>query len=236
VEFSGRRERAELDALERVDAISAPTTGLLNALSERATWRLGTVIKNPTPIPADTWSASDADPDQILFIGRMDRLKGADIALNAFALARRERPSLKLWTVGPGEPLPATENVHFLGQLQLAELKRLRLSASLQLCTSRFESFSYAIAEAMALGMPVLSSHTFGSSALIRDGESGRIVRDEDQLPRAMLEMLNVETLHQLGRNARHSATQHLDPEAIAREMLDFYSSVEMSARARRYP
>src|SRR5260221_13319072 len=83
------------------------------------------------------------------------------------------------------------KRVHFFGLLPGSRIAELRLQSAFALVLSRFEAFSYTVAEAMAVGMPVLASDCFGPSELIRDGIDGRIVpvADISAAAAAMVEM-----------------------------------------------
>jgi glycosyltransferase involved in cell wall biosynthesis len=220
------RAKAELSAFWAVSAVTSPTEALLDAMSERgAHARLARVIPNPIPLPIQEWNVANTDPDQILFVGRVDHVKGVDLAIHAFTKALERRPALKLLIVGPGVPVEAPSGVQFMGRLSAEAIQKLRLQSCLYLCSSRFENFPYVIAEAMALGMPVLSSATFGAMALIQDGVTGRIVSRD--FADAMLNMLDDRSrLAEMGAAARKSVRDRLDPVLIAAESVSLYREI----------
>lgn len=229
------RIKAEDEAFRTVSAISSPTQQLLDeVLSRAALDTLARVIPNPIPLPDRKWHVSGADPDQILFVGRIDHVKGAELAIQSFARALQRRPSLKLLMVGPGDPVPAPPQVKFLGKLAPVAITELRLQSSLYVCASRFENFPYVIAEGMALGMPVLSTVTYGAQALIQDQITGRIT---NELAEAMIEMLSDRgRLAEMGAAARKSVANRLAPDLIARQSLALYRQVLVTANTRRGP
>lgn len=225
-----RRVEAEKKALGLVSAVTSPTQALLDAMSAQGgQFQDARVIPNPIPLPTAIWDIRKANPDQILFVGRVDHVKGADLAIDAFTKALKQRPSLKLLFVGPGEPVAAPPQVEFLGRMPPEAIQELRLQSSLYLCSSRFENFPYVIAEAMALGMPVLSSATFGAMALINDQVTGRVVTSD--LEGAILEMLDDHgRLAEMGAAARKSVRESLSPARVARESLQLYREVVKTA------
>jgi glycosyltransferase involved in cell wall biosynthesis len=106
------------------------------------------------------------------------------------------------------------------------EITKLRLRSSLAVVGSRFENFPYGIAEAMAVGMPVLTSATFGGSEMIRDGIDGRVVPIEnvDAMADAILVMMNDrDSLGAMGASAYQRAARWLDPDRIAGETVNLY-------------
>ena len=250
---SDLRERAEFAAFSKVQAVTAPTQRMLDVLARDhgldAT--ITRAIPNPMPVgPAENaWSVERADPDQILAVGRFDLLKGADVALRAFALALEERPSLKLVMAGPDPGLAnpngppthfehfvasglspeARAQVQFLGAQPPQRIAELRAESAFALVTSRFENFPYSIAEAMAVGMPVLSSDTFGGGEMIRSGMDGMLVPvdDVEGTAAAILQMLaSKDRLGAMGQSARTRVAEWLAPDRIAAETVSIYREV----------
>jgi glycosyltransferase involved in cell wall biosynthesis len=249
------REAAERSSFTRVQAVTAPTQLLLDALRDRlgVNPALAEAIPNPiAPAPADSlWTSHRADPDQILFVGRFDFLKGADVVLRAFARAFEQRPSLKLVMVGPdwglaNETGPPTHfdgfvareiapqvrpSIKFMGTQPPDRVADLRSSSAFTLVGSRFENFPYSISEAMAVGMPVLTTCTFGGGELVRDGHDGRVVPvgDAEEMANAMLEMsANTDRLAEMGRSARSRVEKWLSPERIATETAAHYDQAQL--------
>jgi len=234
-----RRETAEFASLRKVDAITSPSARLLDAVRHRYPKKLppAFVIPNPMPSPAETWRLDSADPEQILFVGRFDKRKGADIAIEAFAKARERRPSLKMVMVGPGEPwMDIPPSVTVLGALSGAEVTALRLQSSLALSTSRFENFPYSLAEAMAIGSPVLAADSFGVGEMIRDGIDGRLVpvADADATAEGIVEMLaDPSKLAKMGEAAALRVSEYMSPSRIASQTAELYADLCFSPAER---
>ena len=243
------REAAEVASFTTVQAVTAPTQALLDAVTDRYDVELPLARAIPNPISAAPsaarWCLEHANQDQILYVGRFDLLKGADIALRAFALALEKRPQLKLVMVGPDNGLDENgarvrfdefamrelssevrKRVKFLGAQPPASIVELRLGSAFSLLTSRFENFPYSLAEAMSVGMPVLSSDTFGAREMIRDGVDGRIVPagDAGATAEAMVALTeNASRLPAMGRAAQARVTDWLSPDRVARETVAVY-------------
>jgi glycosyltransferase involved in cell wall biosynthesis len=253
------REDAERRSFEKVQAISAPTQRLLDELIDR--YRLSPPIVRaiPNPIPlaprGAVWNLDQANPNQILFVGRFDLCKGADVLVRAFAHALQERPSLNLVMAGPdiGLPQPGLGIVHFsqfverevppdararirfLGLQPPERIAELRLQSAFSIVPSRFETFGYTIVEAMAVGMPVLASDTFGPGEIIRDRVDGRLmpIGDVDATASAMLAMASdPPVLAAMGRAAYDRVSEWLSPARIARETLSLYREVLVATEA----
>jgi glycosyltransferase involved in cell wall biosynthesis len=226
--YNREREAAEMASLNKLRAVTSPSAKLLEAIRNRYGVHLprAVVIPNPMPRAYDEWDIDRANLDQILFVGRLDRTKGADIAVAAFAKARERRPSLKMIMVGPGDPIEVPEGVTLAGNLTPKRITELRLESGLALSCARSETFSYAVAEAMAVGMPVLSTNTFGPSEIIRDGVDGRLVPVENPeiTTRVILEMLSDSAvLAQIGHAAAARVSEYMSPGRIASDAADLY-------------
>ena len=244
------RERAELRSFGQVTAVTCPSQRLLDAIIERYQLNLRSARAIPNPVPVvpagKAWNIGQANPHQILCVGRFDLRKGADIVVRAFDRAVQQLPSLKLLIAGPdrGVARPDGSLIHFdefvanevspearlrinfLGPQSAERIERLRLESGFAVVGSRFENFPYSIAEAMAAGMPVLASDSFGNTELVRDEVTGLIVPvgDIDAMARAMISMVSDPTaLSRMGRAAYARAADWLSPDRIARESVEIY-------------
>jgi glycosyltransferase involved in cell wall biosynthesis len=116
--------------------------------------------------------------------------------------------------------------IRFLGPQRPDRIAELRRQSGLALVASRFENFAYSIAEAMAVGMPVLASDSFGNGEMIRDGLDGRIVpiAHVGAMADAMVAMAgDPGRLAEMGRSAYERVSQWLSPERIALETVEVY-------------
>ncbi len=124
----------------------------------------------------------------ILFVGRMDPIKGLDVLLRAVALLK-ERPNLTLVVVGGSGSeeemrrcqvlvgtLGIEDRVQFRGSVPQEELPTYYSAASVLVIPSHYESFGLAAVEALACGTPVVGSMVGGLSTVIRDGDNGLLV------------------------------------------------------------
>jgi D-inositol-3-phosphate glycosyltransferase len=136
----------------------------------------------------------------VLFVGRLQRLKGPDVAIRAFGEAVRTRPDLLAEAVlvlvgGPSGPDPGTQverlrrlarragiadRVRFLPPVPHDDLGSLYAAADVVLMPSRSESFGLVALEAQASGVPVIASAVGGLRYVVADGESGYLVPPGD--------------------------------------------------------
>ncbi len=132
----------------------------------------------------------------VLFVGRLERLKGADVALRAFAAAARNHPDVRLLVLGGdshtrGESererlagiareLGIESRVSFLGSVPHRQLPDHYLAAEALLMPSYNESFGLVGLEAQACGCPVIAADVAGLASVVRDGVTGYLVSGHD--------------------------------------------------------
>ena len=234
-----KREAAEFASLCAVDAVTSPSAKLLEAVRARCDKEFSrtAVIPNPMPTATQRWSKGSADLDQVVFVGRFDKAKGADIAVEAFVEARKRRPLLKMVMIGPGKsPADVPSGVTVLGALPAERITELRLQSAVALSCSRSEAFSYVVAEAMALGMPVLATDTFGPSEIIRDRIDGRLspAGDAEGTAEALVEMLaDPSKLAEMGKAAALRVSDYMSPRRIASQTAELYADLCFSPAER---
>jgi glycosyltransferase involved in cell wall biosynthesis len=129
----------------------------------------------------------------LLLIGNDWKTKGLDTLLKAFALLT-DLP-LRMLVVGSDEPgfyrplvdqLALQDRVRF--EKPSMDVLSFYAAADLYVGPSLEDSFGLPILEAMACGLPVIASANAGASEMIRDGETGFILRDpQNQLELAPL-------------------------------------------------
>jgi D-inositol-3-phosphate glycosyltransferase len=151
----------------------------------------------------------------ILFVGRMDPIKGLDLLFRAVALLN-ERPDLRLVVVGGsgGEDemergqalvtkLGIERQVEFRGSVDQEDLPAYYQAADICVLPSHYESFGLVAIESLACGTPVIGSMVGGLPTVIRDGENGLLVPWRQ--PSEFAERINLLLRDQPGRAALSS-------------------------------
>lgn len=124
----------------------------------------------------------------LLFLSRLDRKKGLDMLLQAFAQVRQACPDAALVLAGSGEPayeawlreqaqaLGIAQDVMFTGFLS-GEQKRAALAdCDIFVLPSYSENFGVVIVEAMASGLPVVVSDQVGIAEEVAQAPAGLVV------------------------------------------------------------
>jgi len=108
----------------------------------------------------------------VLYVGRLEQIKGQDLLLEAWPLVQQKIPTARLWLVGEGCMRPFLEqsaknlqiasSVHFWGQLKTDQVAGFMAAADLFVLPSRSEAFGIVLLEAMSQGLPVVASNVGG--------------------------------------------------------------------------
>lgn len=203
----------------------------------------------PTGIELDAFARGDGarfrrehgiDPLRpvLVYVGRVAHEKNIGFLLEVTAQVRRDRPDVLLLIAGEGpaeEPLRRQaaalgieHNVRFVGYLDRnGPLQDCYRAGDLFMFASRTETQGLVLIEAMALGVPVVSTAVLGTRDVLRDGEGAAVV--PESVPAFAHKV--VDLLHdaprraELARWARHWA-RHWGAAALAGRMADFYGEV----------
>jgi D-inositol-3-phosphate glycosyltransferase len=129
----------------------------------------------------------------VIFVGRIEPLKGIDRLMKAIAYLKNGcRPRLLI--VGGGgnskheierlkrlaEELNIGDSVDFLGLMKQSELPILYSAADICVIPSYYESFGLVALESLACGTPVVATKVGGAENIIRHGQTGFLVDDNE--------------------------------------------------------
>jgi D-inositol-3-phosphate glycosyltransferase len=127
----------------------------------------------------------------ILFVGRIDRLKGIDKLIEALSYLRHI-PRLRLLVIGGGEHsqreieqlqklahnLEVQNSVDFLGLIKHEQLPYFYNAADACVVPSYYESFGLVALESLACGTPVVATDVGNHKNLIRQGGTGYVIEN----------------------------------------------------------
>jgi D-inositol-3-phosphate glycosyltransferase len=188
---------------------------------------------------------SDRAPT-LLFVGRLDPIKGIDLLLESVAAMHVPARLIVVGGNPDGDPeverlravavgLGLAGRVTFPGAVAQRDLPRYYRGADALVVTSRYESFGLAAVEALACGTPVVAAQVGGLPSIVCEGENGLLLRW--RCPGAFAEQLDMlledDALRaRLAARARPSV-ERFGWEHIGDEVRGVYQELTTAARAR---
>jgi len=208
----------------------------------------GKITVIPNGINPEDFKSSDVDNFRrkfglndspfILFIGRLNTIKGPDLLLNAFKKISEAFNDYRLVFAGPdggmlrelqekAEDMKIADRVHFTGYLGGEGKTSAYRAADLLAIPSRQEAMSIVVLEAGIMGTPVLLTDQCGFDEVERI-EGGRVVHASvEGLQNGLLEILkHPEKLKSMGANLKKHVIDNYTWEIIINKYIDLYRQV----------
>jgi glycosyltransferase involved in cell wall biosynthesis len=178
---------------------------------------------------------------RVLTVSRLIARKGLDTLIRALQRTPHDLLSLDIAGDGPdAEELKRlvrssglADRVRFHGFADRAALAKLHESADVFVLSSRSESCSMALLEAMAAGLPLVATSVGGNSEIVRDGYNGLLFKpqDDEALAAALRTLAGNPALRQrFGGASRSLAVQRFSWHAVARR----YEMIFLEATGQR--
>lgn len=153
-------------------------------------------------------------PGRVLFVGAVGLLKGCHYLAEAKRLLAKRNIPCEVRIVGPAargtDQHPLFSGPNYVGQVPRSDVRNEFLAADVFVLPSLCEGFALAHLEALACGIPVVTTPNCGS--IVRDGVDGRIVpiRNSAALASAISDIITNRTLRaQMSKNARARARDY---------------------------
>lgn len=187
-------------------------------------------VHNGVPEPPSLAQPENAIA-HIVFAGQLSERKGVDVLLES--LKALDTPDWRTTLAGGGDIEPfrreAGDKVTFAGWLSEEDVGALMASADIFVLPSRAENQPIAILEAMARGLPVVSTDVGAIPEQVVEGVTGLLVPPED--PRALTQALSRLIAHPSERQAMGAAGRQLylrrySIEACAAAFLSAYEGL----------
>ncbi len=160
------------------------------------------VVDTATFRPSVETRPFDARAPHVVIARNLEPIYGIDVGLEALAILRRELPGLRASIAGTGPERAALEAqagrlglgdcVRFTGRLDVAGMVALYQSADVVLNPVRADNTPNSVLEALACGVPVVSTNVGGVPYLVKDRETALLAPAESPagLAAAMLELV----------------------------------------------
>jgi glycosyltransferase involved in cell wall biosynthesis len=176
----------------------------------------------------------------LLFLSRLDPIKGLDLLLPAFTHVRQDQPDAALALAGRGAPdyetwlrarvqeLGLKGDVLFTGFLEGEQKLAVLADCDLFVLPSYSESFGVAAVEAMACGKPVVISNQVAIHREIAKADAGLVVPCQvEALAEALMHLAgDADLCRRLGTNGRRLAQERFSLEAMATRLAQVYTEV----------
>jgi phosphatidyl-myo-inositol alpha-mannosyltransferase len=216
--------------------------------SARDTWQRyfgGSMVVVPNGVAPEFFACPEplpgfrGDHPTLLFVGRLEPRKGLAYLVRAFLRLKPAYPRLRLLVVGRDDrrqrdkatalvPPRLRTDLVFVGAVPQADLPSYYASADVFCAPSLGgESFGIVLAEAMAVGLPVVCSDIGGYRDVVRDGQEGLLVppRDPEALAAAIGGLLdNPARRTAMGQAAAAAARRYAWP-VVAGEVAEVYQT-----------
>ncbi len=234
--------RIERKSLSYIDAVFVENDWMHQWMQERIPSQK--VIFAPPGIDETFFrpaSELNRENNYLLSVGRFgDSRKNVSLLFSAYARIRDEIPDAPpLVLAGKTPPkesawehaqsLGIRDSVEFRENVSSEELAELYRQASLFLLSSNEEGLGLVILEAMASGIPVVSTDCGGPSTLIKDGETGYLVpvKDDKALASPVTRLLqNAEERERMGMKGRERVERLFSQNAAGRRFIRTYQSL----------
>jgi glycosyltransferase involved in cell wall biosynthesis len=174
---------------------------------------------------------------QILAVGRLEKQKAFEVAIEAMALVRATAPRAHLSIAGDGNQrgmlterattLGLTDAVSLLGRRE--DVHELMLNADILVHPARWEGFGLVLLEAMRAGLPIVGTRVSAIPEVVADGTTGLLVppEDPDALARAIAELIRDPARRaRMGIAGYERLRKCFSPERMARGVAAVYEAV----------
>jgi len=184
----------------------------------------------PNGVDFDRFSLRElrATPHKAIFVGNLVPLKGVHVLLNALAKLKTKGVTIELSIIGDGiqrknleslsQSLGLNSQVTFMGEKKAIEVAELMCKHDFMIHPSFIESFGIVMVEALAAGLPVVSTFNGGAEDIITN-EVGILVKADDvnELVAGIMMLFN--------------RWHDFDPSSIRRYGLNLFSMESVATR-----
>lgn len=239
----------ELPLLQRAAAIHY-TSEQERLEAGRADSRISVLPSATVPLPVNLESVRGGDPKVIrklfpqignqrviLFLSRIDRKKGVELLLEAFATVAKSVFDVVLLIAGSGEAnylnflkdlaarLGIAERVIWAGFLEGPDKAAAFAVATVFVLPSYSENFGIAAAEALAAGAPTIIGEGVALAKAVIESDAGVVVKPQtNALAEALTALLSDEARRRLfSANGRRMIEEHFSPLGVGEQMRAVY-------------
>jgi glycosyltransferase involved in cell wall biosynthesis len=134
--------------------------------------------------------SNKTDMVRILFVGRLEERKGFDVLIKAIPIIMDKSPNVVVHICGEGDLMKDaktklnhfSKRVFFHGYQSRTRLDNFYSQCDIFVAPSRYESFGLIYLEAMHFGKAIVACNSGGTPEVVKDHETGILVKPEDHL------------------------------------------------------
>jgi glycosyltransferase involved in cell wall biosynthesis len=248
--FVERRTVELADAVAAVSRYSAERTLLALGVRSRTVHVVPNSVDDKTFYPAP----EEVDSNRVLFLGKLNRLKGVLVLADVMRLVFARYPAATLTVVGADQVEDGVSRtgqflagfapseharIRMLGRISHSDVAREVRQCGVLVIPSLSDMCPLAVLEAMSCGRPVVGSRRGGIPEILHDGRTG-LLADPDR-PETFVDALvkllaDPETAHAMGAEGRRMVLSHYTSEVIVDRLEEFYDSLAVTKESVRRP
>lgn len=184
----------------------------------------------------------NAENQNLIFVGTLNRRKGIEKVLNLFINISKSVVDSKLFIIGKGEinyvcklkKIANTNNLNerilFLGSQPQENIKKYFNQSTILLHLSEIDNSPNTILEAMAAGLIVIATNTGGVSSLVKDGINGFLIKsnsNQNEISELIIDILkNKNKYYNIIETAKKFVKENNYPENVADMYLKVYKDI----------
>jgi len=181
-------------------------------------------------------------PDEkiILFAGRIEKIKNLDFLIRSFTLVLTKVPNARLVIVGRGseqenlvnlaKKLGIEDKIIFMGEVNPENMPEVLNCSDVFALSSLSESSPTVVREALACGIPVVSTNVGDVSGIITDPLLGTVVNEYDEklFADALIKTIELTKAkpEEVKEKCREVALERFSFEKVAKEYINVYKSI----------
>lgn len=237
--------RQEANQLRHAHSVSAVSNHLADHLSTFCDFPRERIQVIPLPINSEEFQIAHGNSQErrapsILTVGRLEHRKGVDVLLRSLPKVWSQFPNLNVNVIGKEAqftgkqllrmvPTNRRSQVFCPGYISHLELVHYYQKASIYVAPTQYETFGYTILEAMACGLPIVTTPVGAIPELIEHGVNGLFVPfgDSKRLSESIKMLLSDSGLRmEMGNNNRQKALM-FGVERVGPQMEDLYRKTQ---------
>jgi glycosyltransferase involved in cell wall biosynthesis len=199
----------------------------------------GRIHRISNPIAPHFFEQKTSEEYELVFVGRITERKRVLNLIEAVAAVQKKTPAVRLKIIGGGdsyemqvrariEDCGLAGNVTLTGPLPQAQIAEEVAKAACLILPSIEETAPMVIAEAQAMGKPVIATDVGGIKYMVEDGVSGFVVEPDniDQLTDRIERILNDEALRRSMSIKAREASMKYHPDVVAEKTAAVYREI----------